>query len=230
MADHAQIEVNGLKFDIRPGTSDRKAIQEVVEDKAYQRKYFQIEPGERWLDLGANIGAFSCFAAQKGARVEAYEPEPNNAAQTRLNLRLNGYSVAVHEAAVVADGEMRDHLNLYLSNTPYGLWRHSLYKTKNKHCIPVPVVRISTLLETFDAIKMDIEGAEIDILFSLRDYQNIKKLCFEYHFDVNDSIPMFLEIMGKLKQSFTEVRYPKMPDGVEHYKFFPPARIVYCWC
>lgn len=224
-----QIEVNGLQFAIRPGTSDRKAIHEVVEDKAYQRRYFQIEAGERWLDLGANIGAFSCFAAQKGALVEAYEPEPDNAALTRLNLRLNGYSVAVHESAVVADSETRDQLNFYLSNTPYGLWRHSLYKTKNKRSITVPAVRISPLLETCDALKMDIEGAEIDILFSLRDYRSVRKLCFEYHFDVNDSIPLFLEIVGKLKQSFTEVRYPKMPDGVEHYKFFPPARIVYCW-
>lgn len=223
------IEVKGLKFQVRPGTSDEQAIKEVVTNAAYQRRYFQIESGERWLDLGANIGAFACFAAQKGAVVEAYEPEPDNAAQTALNLRLNGYPETVHQVAVVADTETRDHLNLYLSNTDYGLWRHSLYKTKNKRAIQVPVVRISSLLENCDGIKMDIEGAEIDILNSLSDYRNVRKLCFEYHFDVNDSIPLFISIMGKLKQTFTEVRHGKMPDGLEHYKFYPPARIVFCW-
>jgi FkbM family methyltransferase len=223
------VEVKGLKFEVRPGTSDEKAVTEVVQDGCYKRRYFQVEAGERWLDLGANIGAFACLAAQQDAQVEAYEPEPENAALARSNLMLNGYVATVHEAAVVADTETRDHLNFYLSNTSYGNWRHSLYKTKNKRCIQVPVLRISPLLEKADAVKMDIEGAEIDILLSLRDYGNVKKLCFEYHFDVNNSIPIFMEVINRLKHTFTEVRYNKMPEGVERYTFYPPARIVFCW-
>lgn len=223
------IESNGLKFQVRPGTSDEQAIKEVVTGKGYQRKYFPIEQGERWLDLGANIGAFSCFAAQKGAVVTAYEPEPENAALTRLNLGLNGFTAPVHEVAVVADTETRDHLNFYLSNTTYGNWRHSLYKTKNKRAIQVPVKHISSALENCDAVKMDIEGAEIDILNSLGDWQQVRKLCFEYHFDVNNSIPLFTSIVDRLRKTFTEVRSPKMPDGLEAYTFYPPARIVFCW-
>lgn len=223
------IESNGLRFQVRPGTSDAQAIKEVVTEKGYQRKYFQIEQGERWLDLGANIGAFSCFAAQKGADVDAYEPEPDNAALTRANLRLNGFPDRVHEAAVVADTETRDHLNFYLSNTTYGNWRHSLYKTKNKRAIQVPVQHISTALANCDAVKMDIEGAEIDILSSLGDWQNVRKLCFEYHFDVNSEIALFESIITRLRKTFTEVRSPRMPEGVAHYTFYPPARIVFCW-
>lgn len=224
-----RIEVKGLQFNVRPGTSDEKAIQEVVVDGAYKRRYFQVESGERWLDLGANIGAFSCWAGSLGAQVEAYEPEPQNAALTRDNIALNHLVIPVHEQAVVSDGEPRDHLNLYLSNTTYGNWRHSLYKTKNKRCIQVPVARISPLLASCDAVKMDIEGAEIDILFSLTDYGAVRKLCFEYHFDVNDSIALFMDIIGKLKRIFPEVRHNKLPEGMEHYTFYPPARIVFCW-
>ena len=223
-----RIESNGLLFDTRPNTSDAQAIKEVVTKHGYTRKYFQIEAGEQWLDLGANIGAFSVFASSKGASVRAYEPEPQNALLAKNNVTLNGFDVQVIEQAVVADTFEQKQLNLYLSNTSYGLWRHSLYKTKNKHAIPVEAVKISSILEGVDGIKMDIEGAEIDILSTIVGFGSVRKLVFEYHFDINNSIPLFLQLTERLCQFFQHVQYGKMPLALE-YNFFPPARIVFCW-
>ena len=223
------VVVKDLHFDLRPNTSDAQAVKEVVEKHGYTRRFFQIEQGEHWLDLGANIGAFSCFAAQKGAKVTAYEAEAKNAALADHNIRLNDFEVEVHQQAVVADGIAQKTVNLYLSNTDYGQWRNSLYKTKNRNAVAVEAVRISDLLPNVDAIKMDIEGAEIDILFSIADFQAVRKLVFEYHFDVNRSIPLFMQIVGRLKTMFQHVHHPTYQAGVTEHTFFPPAAIVFCW-
>jgi FkbM family methyltransferase len=228
MAEYERITARGLLFDVRPGTSDAQAIKEVVEQHGYTRRWFQIEPGERWLDLGANIGAFSVLAASCGASVDAYEAEPANAALAVHNVALNHADATVHHAAVVADAYPGDTMPLYLSNTAYGLWRHSLYKTKNRRAIQVPVKRIGEILSGVDGVKMDIEGAEIDILYALDDFRSVKKFCFEYHFDVNSSVALFRHIIGRLSQHFSRVQAGKIPEGVEEYTFYPPARVVLC--
>lgn len=223
-----RVEANGLLFDVRSGTSDAKSIQEVVVDKAYQRKYLQIMPGERWLDLGVNIGAFSCFALQKGAIVQGYEAESNNANLARHNIALNGFPAIVTHAAVVADTYERDHVQLYLSNTPYAVWRHSLFAGTKKNSVLVPAIRISTILDGFDGVKMDIEGAEIDILYTLKHFYTIQKMCIEYHFNVNDSVSLYYHILGGLRKHFPHVHASKIVDGVEHHSFFPPQRFIFC--
>jgi FkbM family methyltransferase len=63
-------------------------------------------PGESLLDIGANIGVYSLYAASKGSYVVAMEPDALNYALLNLNIRLNNfgktilpYSVAVHNEA-----------------------------------------------------------------------------------------------------------------------------------
>lgn len=223
-----RINANGLLFDVRPDTSDEKSIQEVVLNHGYSRRWFSVEQGERWLDLGANIGAFSCFAASQGAHVEAYEAEPSNVFLSKHNVEINELDAKINHAAVVHDGFEGDTASLGLSNTAYGLWRHSLYKTKSKQRVSVPVARISSLLaDGVDGVKMDIEGAEIDILYTIPDFYQVKKLCLEYHFDVNDSISLFRHLMERLQKFFSRVECGKIPEA-EKYTWFPPARIVFC--
>jgi FkbM family methyltransferase len=69
------------------------------------------------LDVGANIGLFSAYAASRcpDARVHAYEPEPANLAQLRATLSANGLNehVQVHAQAVAgaACSSVELHLN-----------------------------------------------------------------------------------------------------------------------
>jgi predicted RNA methylase len=80
------IEAAGFRWWIREGTSDYSSISEVAERRAYFTGYFKPEPGEHWLDAGANIGAFAVVAAAAGAQVTSYEPAPDNAELARRNL------------------------------------------------------------------------------------------------------------------------------------------------
>jgi len=56
------VEIDNLKIPLTSGSSDEKAVREVVEKKSYLRREFQIAAGERWLDLGGNVGAFTVFS------------------------------------------------------------------------------------------------------------------------------------------------------------------------
>lgn len=225
-----RIEIQGLKFDVRPYSSDEKAIQEVVVEGCYRRKYFNVEAGERWLDLGANIGAFSCYALSRGASVWAYEPEPTNAQLLDNNISINGFSgFTLTRAAIVSDFVEERSVNLFLSDKHGAYWRSSLYNHHNRRKITVPAVRISSILGGIDCVKMDIEGAEIDILYNLDDWQSVRKLVFEYHFDKLNSVPYFLWIAKRLKKHFTSVIHRKFkPDAVE-YNYNPSGIVVFCW-
>ena len=225
---YTRVVARGIQFDTRYGTSDAQAIKEVVECRAYTRQWFQVESGERWLDLGVNIGAFSAFAESAGASVVGYEAEATSAHLARRNMELNGFTATIHHAAVVADSYTAPTVPLYLSNTAYGVWRHSLHATKGRRAVEVPAVPISSILAGIDAVKMDIEGVEIEILHSLHDFQGIKKLCFEYHFNVNKPVSLWRHIMERLKHHFSRVHHRYIPDDAEVYNFFPPATIVFC--
>ena len=79
---------------------------------------------------------------------------------------------------------------------------------------------------------MDIEGAEIEILedipLSYFSKVNLKKLVFEYSFDVDPSIPRFLSIIDKLSGYFSNIHYDKVKKEEKEYKYFPAMTIVYC--
>lgn len=214
---------------LRIGTSDKKSFEEVCLQKVYTKKGLTVEQGERWLDLGANVGAFTCFALSKGAQVLSIEPEPNNIKMALNNIKRNNFQERLVQGAAVTDEYPYDSVTLFLSNTRYGQWRHSIHKRKNKNNIEVKAYKFSDLLEYGDCVKMDIEGEEIGILSDFDDFDRIKKLCFEYHFDVNDDLDLYRNLMGKLSDNFNECHYASFPDDAKKHEFYPPATIVYCY-
>ena len=64
-------------------------------------------PAEIIVDVGANIGAFSCLAAwtHPHAQVYAFEPNPSAIRQARVNFRRNGLeNIHLMESPVTGDG------------------------------------------------------------------------------------------------------------------------------
>lgn len=65
-----------------------------------------VDPGDVVWDVGACIGTYACLAADAGARVVAFEPDPANRARLRGNLARNApegdWRVV---AAALADGD-----------------------------------------------------------------------------------------------------------------------------
>lgn len=127
------------------------------------------QPGETALDVGANIGAVTCWmAARVGAagRVTAFEPDAGNLAVLRRNLEANRVSnAAVVERGVwESEGELEFHAGgAYTSSflrTAYVERHPGRYRT-----VRVPVTTIDAEAERqgwrrLDLVKMDIEGSE----------------------------------------------------------------------
>ncbi|HEY5395670.1 MAG TPA: FkbM family methyltransferase [Trebonia sp.] len=115
-----------------------------------------LRGGGLFIDVGANIGTYTIWAAELGAEVIAIEPAADTFALLQENIALNGYQVtAVRAAAGDHCGTARFTSGLDAGNSlaPDG-----------------PVV---TELVTIDALigdrrvtgmKVDVEGFEIDVL------------------------------------------------------------------
>jgi FkbM family methyltransferase len=221
------VEGRGLRFHCRPGSSDEKAFNEVILKKSYERRDFQILPGEHWLDLGANVGAFSVLATSLGAKVTAYEPDPVNLRLTKENLALNGLMATLVPQAVVHDDRTSVELNLWPDGQS---WRNSIVRNK-RGTTPITVfcANFYKLAKPADCVKMDIEGAEIELLENWPEGFKVKKLVFEYSFDVDQSVERLRKIIKRLSPSFAQIKYSSQVDTIDRWSFFPPCTMVRCY-
>jgi FkbM family methyltransferase len=123
------------------------------------------------LDLGANIGLHSLVASRIGYRVTAYEPDPDHFEKLLSNVERNKFTnVVTKQVAVstqsgfeefvrVEDNSTSSHLSSSLGKSPYGAV--SRFKVQT---IDICVA----LSDSFDVIKMDVEGLEAKLLQELQ--------------------------------------------------------------
>jgi FkbM family methyltransferase len=82
-----------------PASSKRAAYYRVPdwpEMLVWQRV---LEPGDLFVDIGANVGLYTIWAADLGAEVVAFEPVEPSRRQLQDNIDLNGFGCLVHEQA-----------------------------------------------------------------------------------------------------------------------------------
>lgn len=227
----------GITFQVRPGTSDVKGVDEVM-GGGYRRTRpfrFDVDEGDRWIDLGAMVGAFSAYAASRGARrVVAVEPDPDH---VRI-LKLNAPEAEVVHAAVVTDASLHS-VTLNRNDKRGNTWRNSIMRTwQGGSTVEVPAVHISSLIDSVGSqelcIKMDIEGMEMPILEWLIEHpeqlRRVKKLAFEWSFDVDDDLNRFRHVMKTLIAAFPNVAPVKLYEGESNWpkSWFPACTTIFC--
>lgn len=227
--------ISELILTIRSPSTDNVTVRRVLLRNIYQRKKigFFIKPGDHWLDLGANIGAFSLLVLSLGAKVTALEPEPENFEMVVNNLSKNfDENYEALQIAISTEDKIQE---FFILNDQYNQFRHSLIEPPDSSRIEVGTMSLKSILEyepNINCIKMDIEGMEIPILESLdiqRDLKCIRKLVFEYHFHIDRSIPRFLKIIEKLEQHFKVVHFTNIKkDELEYNQHFPTWTTVFC--
>ena len=160
------IKIGNHTFTIRDGTSDFKAIKEVIINKSYQKKGFKPEAGENWIDIGANCGAFCVWVASFGATVEAFEPDFENASIAEVNVSQNKLSkmVKVYTEGIT-ESEEEGYAILYRNTANGNLWRNSMYKKwRGGESIKVKIRPVKDFWIESNCIKLDAEGVEMPIL------------------------------------------------------------------
>ena len=129
-----------------------------------------MNAGETFFDVGANMGQYSLIAAQRGLTVHAFEPESQNFALLVRNIILNNYSDRITAWPVA----LSDHISLdilHLSSLVTGGSCHAYgdsidYKGR-PHAFPHKQGSCATTLDHFTAkygtaqhIKIDVDGFE----------------------------------------------------------------------
>jgi len=124
-----------------------------------------IKPGDVFYDIGANVGYYSLMAArlsEPNGKVVAFEPLPRNIAYIHKHIAINklGQRIKVIEAAV-SDKNGKAFFNLS-SSTSKG-------HIAGEGELEVRTVSLDELVEsgaipTPDVMKIDVEGAEADVL------------------------------------------------------------------
>ena len=184
------------------GAEDNKYIDSRLfkhyEDVESRVRYLKCKPNDIFIDIGAAIGSWSIHAAVYGATVYAFEIGRPHTTALSMNASLNNVSdkINVYELAMSSsDGELC-----------YDGWMKT-YGSKSlgyKHV--VKCVMLDTWVEQhrdelpkIDYIKIDVEGAEFEVLRGA--YNTIRefwpKLIIEIHEDQTSNIRYDIEYMLK---------------------------------
>lgn len=137
-----------------------------------------IEPGSTIIDVGAHVGYYTLLAARLAGNaglVYAFEPEPQNHELLVQNVDLNGYTNVIPISKVVSNEP--GTATLFLTSFDSG--RHSTYQSniRDTESIQVPSTTIDQFFESIespqiDLIKIDVEGAELDVLLGMEQLLN----------------------------------------------------------
>jgi FkbM family methyltransferase len=171
-------------FDTRgPPTQDEAVICEVWDDVTYRWGFGDVA-GCTVLDVGANVGGFTLWAAAAGAaHVRAIEPEPDNYRALLANVMINGDlapRIDVHQiAAAPRSGSVSVH------SRPSGAGTFTTARPGSDG-IPVLASSLGGLLVGLGddvVVKCDIEGAEYDLFAAASDddLRRIARLAMEWH-------------------------------------------------
>lgn len=164
---------NGITVFLEPRSVDfgRAIVQEVWRDEVYvlppDCKAFKTV-----VDLGANIGAFSLFAASRMPKATVYSFEPGNIAYglLRKNICKNHFQeriIAFQEAVAAENGE-RLFMMSEVSSSRCSLFADPFLKTSEDHAVVVKVRGFADLFDSLgisfcDYLKVDCEGAEFEM-------------------------------------------------------------------
>lgn len=168
--------------------SAKQTLEEVFNDRPYLFKSNKSNP--LIIDAGSNIGITTLFfkVCYPAARIICFEPDPNAFNLLKLNIESNRLKdiTLVNAALSNKDGVTDFYGQIYVDNPDargnsiFDIWgaQRTIY---NK--IQVKSVKLSSYINsTVDLLKLDIEGAEEQVLTELGDkIKIIENLAIEFH-------------------------------------------------
>ncbi len=222
---------DGFKYIIRTKTSDKYLFVETVLEDQYHTKQINFKDSII-IDLGPQIGLFSVFVSKKAKKVFAFEPVQENFELLKKNIELNKLENKIFPFNL-AVSDKKGKEKIFLSENHSG--GHSIYgfkKFDEKKSSPINLflqskgfnekkfVEVSsvTLDEIFkinkinhcDLLKMDIEGAEYNVFYTLSDscFKKIHKIAMEVH-DIDENKNNCVYLIKFLESKGFKVKYRK---------------------
>ncbi len=185
-----------LKF-IAPYNFDyiNGSIEVFVQDAL--KKY--LNPGDVFYDIGANIGFFTILGARlvgHSGKVFSFEPVPENVKSIKKNIKVNAFvNTQVIDKAVSEHSGTED---IYITKnlagatlTSLGIHPHDAQTKAQVELVTIDDLVLSNKIEPPHFVKVDVEGAEMNVL------KGMQKTIAEYRpiilYEVDSGDPLDLK-------------------------------------
>lgn len=196
-----EVPGTAIKFYLREDyDTDLVVVNEIWQDNVYEVNHGRFSPNGIVVDIGANIGTFSVFAACQGAIVYAVEPEPNNIKSLLKNIDLNRMnSRIIHLPYAISDKKGIANI----SDEGGG----STIKDDLKLGTKVEMMPLNSLfklydIDSVDVLKIDVEGSEGDIILHASKDNLNKCKYITMEFDNRSDIKL-----GEMTQKLSETHH-----------------------
>jgi len=172
-----RVDYDGITFEVMLGDNLQRHLffSGAYEPELHEVLKRELRGGGVMVDVGANIGVHSLPVARmlqasgSEGHVYAFEPAPDTAERLRRTAQRNGVASRVEVVQVaLGDRPRTASLRSATEHTPLDVGMRSLYGSGGD-AIPVQVTPFDTWAESarltrWDVLKMDVEGAETEVL------------------------------------------------------------------
>lgn len=165
---------------LRVRTSDLSLYNEILVSKEYSFSIVDL-CANTIVDAGANIGLSSIYFATQypNAAIVALEPEASNFSLLCKNVAPYSNIIAINAALWNTDGQV----HLANPESPRSRWA---FRVQNDGGIVARAITMQTLmleagLLGIDLLKIDIEGAEVEVFQDLSWLDRVSRIVIELH-------------------------------------------------
>jgi FkbM family methyltransferase len=184
---------------------DYKVINETWEENVYRIHDGDFNESKIFVDVGANIGSVSLFVDNfnknreddNKIKVFAIEPEPNNLALLKENV-VNNFA---EQVTIINNAIWYEEKLVSISNKGGNSNILNLEDEEKSVASAITIEKLFFLynIEEVDVMKIDIEGAEFDLIVNTPSeiLSKIKKLVLEFDKSFDGSFGMMIEKLAK---------------------------------
>jgi FkbM family methyltransferase len=180
--------LQGTKYFVDLSAGEMFSFEEIYHELTYE-KVVEFIPKDNWIifDVGANVGVFTIQQARRGARVYAFEPNPGchrrlskAIVENRLTNRVDVFDWAI--GAALGQGSLRVSNGVSCMGFVVPGDDGSSGDAPTVHITPLDNVVPMLGVERIDLLKIDTEGAEVEVLAgAARSLEIVERVIIEYH-------------------------------------------------
>jgi len=198
--------VTGPKLTLVPGASDSISefwYHQVPDFEELAFALHILNPGDLFVDVGANQGGWTIMVAGRGARVIAFEPIPPTVDRLYANVLANPEIAQQIEVRPIGLGDRYGNAT-FIADLDTGNRLVSNGEETNRKTITIHIEPDDDALRSVDPkfIKVDVEGAELAFLRGCRETlakQHLCALVMETFRPANYSSPALIEAEAILR-------------------------------
>lgn len=174
---------NGLKITLSDHPHDIRTVFVIF----VRNDYGRVNRDDIVVDIGANIGIFSLYAAFCGAKkVYSYEPNQKNYDVLVHNIKINGLEGTIKPHKLIVSAVAGQRMKFPLSSGPYNRIIPNEDTTNSYELVPTTTIDSivsDNTLGRVGLLKADCEGEEYNLLFNTNQdtFSKIKNIRLEFH-------------------------------------------------